>query len=94
MRFLRLDDLIELTGLSKSYLYQKIASGEFPPPVKVGRRSLWVSDEVERVMSLWLSEAEVSRIRSEVQSLIGQRKHRADIKMYTLEESLMKASGF
>jgi predicted DNA-binding transcriptional regulator AlpA len=30
MRFLRLKDLIEHTGMSKSYLYQKIANGEFP----------------------------------------------------------------
>ncbi len=73
MRFLRLKDLIELTGLSKSYLYQKIALGEFPPPVKLGRSSVWILDEVEKVMALWVAKTSPAEIKASVKRLIAER---------------------
>jgi len=39
----------EKTGLKKSQIYELIARGEFPAPVKLGKRaSAWRSDEVDR----------------------------------------------
>lgn len=35
-RVLKRPEVIQLTGLSKSTLYDRIASGEFPKPIKLG----------------------------------------------------------
>lgn len=44
---LRLPDVMRRVGLSRSELYRRIASGEFPRPVKLGARaSGWVEAEV------------------------------------------------
>lgn len=40
-------DVRVFCGISKPTIYRLIAKGEFPPPVKVGRRSLWLADELE-----------------------------------------------
>ena len=41
------------TGLKQSRLYELIAAGEFPRPVKLGpRASAWVSTEVQQ----WIAE--------------------------------------
>jgi prophage regulatory protein len=45
-RTLTLQQVVERTSLSKAYLYKLIALGLFPPPAKVGRRSLWLAREV------------------------------------------------
>jgi prophage regulatory protein len=46
-RLLRRRAVEELTGESRSAIYQKIARGEFPRPVKLGTRAVaWVEAEV------------------------------------------------
>jgi len=41
-RFLRIPDLIQLTGLSRSAIYARIQAGDFPRPLKLGSRvSVW-----------------------------------------------------
>jgi prophage regulatory protein len=36
------------TGLSRSSIYQKIADGEFPTPIRIGEASVgWISTEIE-----------------------------------------------
>ncbi len=37
-----------LLGIGRSHLYGLHASGQLPMPVKLGRRSLWRRDELER----------------------------------------------
>lgn len=37
-RFLRLNAVLDMTGLSRSTLYRKIAQGTFPPQVKIATR--------------------------------------------------------
>lgn len=44
--FIRKPRVIELTGLGSSWLYELIAQGLFPKPVKFGNRSFWVESEV------------------------------------------------
>lgn len=42
-----------LTGLPRSSLYEKIADGDFPKPVRLGSRSVaWISSEVDH----WITE--------------------------------------
>ena len=46
-RLLRLPEVLRLTGLSRSTVYRKIKAGEFPRPVKLGKRAVgWREFEV------------------------------------------------
>ena len=60
---LRLPQVMARTGLSRSTVYAKIASAEFPEPINLGSRAVgWLSDEIEA----WLVErVEASRSRSQ-----------------------------
>ena len=47
MKVLRLPDVLERVGLSKSTLWRLINDGEFPEPIKLGpRASGWIEEEV------------------------------------------------
>ena len=51
--FLRLPEVKHRTGLSRSSIYAKIPSGDFPPPVSLGGRAVgWLENEV----SDWMAE--------------------------------------
>lgn len=53
MQILKLPAVLQKTGLSRSTVYAKLASGEFPPSVKLGARSVgWVESDIEN----WLLE--------------------------------------
>lgn len=46
-KLLRLPDVIEATGLSRSAVYARIQTGDFPAPVKIGvRAAAWPANEV------------------------------------------------
>jgi prophage regulatory protein len=48
-RFLRLPEVRERSGLSKSELYRRIRKGTFPKPAKLGyRTSVWPKAVVDR----------------------------------------------
>ncbi|EHN8913519.1 AlpA family transcriptional regulator [Enterobacter hormaechei] len=44
--------LTKLTGLTDKWFYKLIKDGDFPKPVKLGRSSRWLKNEVEN----WLQE--------------------------------------
>ena len=47
-RLLKLNDVIAITGLSRSHLYSLAQQGIFPKPVKLTERSsAWVETEVQ-----------------------------------------------
>ncbi|MCR9910316.1 AlpA family transcriptional regulator [Vibrio campbellii] len=47
MRFLRLKDVKEKTGLSKSAIYSKVKEGEFPMNVSIGSRTVaWLESDI------------------------------------------------
>jgi prophage regulatory protein len=51
--FLRLPQVRQRIGLSRSSLYAKIQLGEFPAPVNLGARAVgWVESEVDR----WIAD--------------------------------------
>ena len=51
LRMMRLDEVLNLTGLSRATLYRKIAAGTFPPQHKLAERCCgWRAGEVD----LWL----------------------------------------
>lgn len=49
-RLMRLPEVLDRVGLGKTKVYALVKSGDFPAPVKVGRSSLWHTDEVFRWM--------------------------------------------
>lgn len=52
MKVLRLPQVLAKIGLSRSTTYAMIADGNFPKPIKLGKRAVgWVDTEVEN----WLT---------------------------------------
>ncbi|CAD7379494.1 AlpA family transcriptional regulator [Xanthomonas arboricola] len=45
-RLLRLRDVLERVGMSKSTLYSRIRDKTFPKPLHLGTSSVWVESEV------------------------------------------------
>jgi prophage regulatory protein len=46
-QILRRKQVEEVSGLSRSSLYEAIAKGSFPKPIKIGERSVgWLADEI------------------------------------------------
>lgn len=47
MKFMRLPEVKEKTGLSKSAIYSKIKEGEFPVSVPIGSRTVaWLESDI------------------------------------------------
>lgn len=56
--FLRLPDVIRITGLPRSTLYRLMAEHGFPAPCRLGRRAVgWRSDDIAQ----WSAARPVSR---------------------------------
>ena len=54
-KFLRLSQVRETTGLSRTTIYRKIAAREFPRPIHLGSRAVaWVEADVIQ----WMKECE------------------------------------
>lgn len=46
-KILRMKDVVKVTGLSRSAIYQKVANNQFPKQIKLGARAAgWLFDEV------------------------------------------------
>jgi prophage regulatory protein len=41
----RLPEVMNMTGLSRSSIYLRVSTDEFPKPVKIGRRAIGWSEE-------------------------------------------------
>jgi len=54
----RRKDLEERLKLSRSSIYAMMATGEFPKPIRLGRRAVgWLSDDIEK----WLQDLQGDR---------------------------------
>jgi prophage regulatory protein len=50
---LRLPAVITRTGLSRSGIYAKVRTGEFPKPISIGIRSIgWIDSEIQQ----WIAD--------------------------------------
>ena len=57
MRFLKLQQVMSLTGLSRSSVYLAVSQGRFPKQIALGTRSVaWVSNEIEEWMADCISK--------------------------------------
>ncbi|BDX02815.1 DNA-binding protein [Marinomonas pontica] len=53
MRVMKLNEVINTTGLSRSSIYAYMTKGEFPKPIQLGPRAVaWIEEEVQG----WLME--------------------------------------
>lgn len=63
MKIIRLKDVIDTTGLSRSTIYKYIAEGSFPKPVSLGDRCVgWVESEVHDWVLARIEERDISQI--------------------------------
>ena len=47
-KIFRLPDVIDQTGLSRSSIYAKIKTGNFPKPIHLSERSVgWLQDDID-----------------------------------------------
>jgi prophage regulatory protein len=73
-RILRRTEVLELTGWSKSTLYNRIKAQHFIKPISLGLRSIgFVSSEVNAVLNAMIQEKSPEQIKQLVQELINQR---------------------
>lgn len=45
-RFVRLGEVLQRTGMSRSWIYREVAEGCFPKPVKLNLTSVWLESEI------------------------------------------------
>ena len=48
--FVRLPQILKLIPISKSCFWNKVASGDFPAPIKFGRCSFWKSADIKQII--------------------------------------------
>ena len=58
MKLLRLPQLIERGLGSRSSIYARMATGEFPRPVKIGRLNGWPEAEIDSYVEARIAERE------------------------------------
>ncbi|WP_397589686.1 helix-turn-helix transcriptional regulator [Sphingorhabdus sp.] len=59
---LRKKDVLGCTGLSGSTLYELMAAGKFPKPVKISNRCVaWPANEVEAWIAARIAERELAQ---------------------------------
>ncbi len=47
-RFLRLPEVIHISGYGRTSIYEKIKTGEFPKPYPLGARAVgWLAEDIE-----------------------------------------------
>lgn len=56
---LSFDDVASRVGLGRTRIYAGVASGDFPKPVKIGRRSLWVEAEIDQWIAARIAERDM-----------------------------------
>lgn len=58
----RLPDVIKQVGYSRSSLYAKVKSGEFPAPISLGSRAVgWLSTDIEKWIEQRIALGSVTR---------------------------------
>lgn len=46
-RLLRTEEVLNRIGFKKTWLYERLAAGEFPPPRRIGRNLVWPESVVQ-----------------------------------------------
>ena len=74
IRFLRLPEVQERTGLSGSTIYVRMEEGRFPQPVSLGARAVgWIETELEAWMRQRIAESRGEETRRTSTDATGPR---------------------
>ncbi|GAC28263.1 helix-turn-helix transcriptional regulator [Brumicola pallidula] len=74
-RILRKPDVLALTNLSKSTMYNRIKEGLWPTPISLGSRAVgFVQFECETVLQAMIAGQSATEIKVLVKDLLTQRK--------------------
>lgn len=57
-KILRIQDVMQVTGLPRSSIYAKLSIEDFPKPINIGVRSVgWLSSEIDGWISARIAES-------------------------------------
>lgn len=65
LRFLRLEQVLDLVPVSRATLYRNIKAGQFPKPCRIGASNLWPLTEVRA----WVAKT-IAKPRAEEEDFI------------------------
>ncbi|KXS55166.1 MAG: prophage regulatory protein [Marinobacter sp. T13-3] len=85
-KFLRLPAVMEKVGLRRTAIYDKISTGDFPQPIKLGNVSVWLESEVNG----W---AEENGITPEVLAAIQDKHDAGDKHQLIFDEQSRALTG-
>ncbi len=72
-RLLKLDEVMNMTGLSKSSVYHQMNKGTFPRPINIGVKSVaWLETDIQ----LWIK----NKIELRNSASYPYHRHKTDIK--------------
>lgn len=75
LTIIRKSEVLEITGLSKSTIYNRINSQELCPPISLGGRAVgFIYSEVISVVKAMISGKSQAEIKALVQELLAQRQ--------------------
>ena len=81
IRFLRISEIVTVTGVSQAGIYRKIKDGVFPEPVRNGSAwTAWPEHEVDSINRAILSGKSVAQIKEIVTELVASRASAYDDK--------------
>ena len=58
-RMMRIPEVVKVTGLSKTTIWRRVKSGDFPPPVRLGSMETRSVGWPESKVNLWLNSRPV-----------------------------------
>lgn len=76
-RIIRLPELVELLGLSRSTIFRRISSGHIPPAFSLGERSVgWSKNEIEIIKNALVRSEKSDDLKKLTSVLVYARKSR------------------
>lgn len=73
VRFLRMSEVVWMTGFQKSYIYLRLKDKSFPPQVYVGTRVRFIHAEIVAVQHAWIQRKTRDEIRQLIACLVASR---------------------
>jgi len=76
-RLIPLPVTTDFSGMRPTALYAQVKAGLFPPPIKLGRSSRWIEDEVARAIEARIRGLSDDHLRALVKELVAARSQPA-----------------
>jgi predicted DNA-binding transcriptional regulator AlpA len=72
-RLLQLSDVKDLVGFRSSWIYEQMAAGRFPRPVKIGFSSRWLASDIQKWITSQRPDSTVQAIHELVDAVNDAR---------------------